>query len=133
MSAKQSASQQKNADAKADTVPSQKVDQTPEPVPTSILEDKKPTSNDSLIEATNAKAGKVEQKFDKLAEKGDRIEGKIEILKMRQNWILRKLTPVEIDVSFLLPAPVKPIQVNTDSLQIKPIKVEKRSWWKRRF
>ncbi|MCE6992113.1 hypothetical protein [Dyadobacter sp. CY323] len=125
MSTNPTASQENPGDVKTDTVPAGK--------PALSDSTSRIVSNDSLLNAVSEKGDRALEKVDANYTRGGKLELKLDRLISRQTKIRMQLVPVEIKASLPNPRPVTPLSVVTDSIQIKPVEMEKPSWWRRIF
>lgn len=121
MSSNQTKSQRQQSQ---DTVPD------PEPVAAPLKES---VSIDKLLDSLDVKINKANDIVEKGSQRSDRVEGKADNLRVRQAKIRLALTPIKIKPVEIKPRPFQELSITTDSVIIKPIEPEKKSWWERRF
>lgn len=88
---------------------------------------------DSLINLVNEKAKKTGANFNKVETGVSRVDTKLNKLQIRQERILRIISPIDLPVLAQNPKPPKEIQVSPDTPQIKPVEPIRKNWWKRAF
>lgn len=90
------------------------------------------TPIDSLLKVAHEKVDKAAEVMDKVGKRGDRIISKIESIKNRQANIRMLLTPVQVEWN-PRPLPPKELEASPPVPEIKPVDIEKPSWWQRKF
>lgn len=92
-----------------------------------------PATKEVLLDSLSTKIDKIAERIDRNAERASRIENKVNNIQYRQVKIRMALTPTKVDPGIMHPVAYQLLPVNPDSIVIKPVEPEKRSWWRRKF